>query len=198
MIKIQFKLPRKLFVACSGGADSMAALSFLTKNHDVTVAYFNHGTDFGNKSEHWIEEYCRKENLKLVKSTITREKSTEESQEEYWRNERYAWLNSLPGEVVTAHHLDDCVETWVWSAMHGNGKIIPYRNKNVIRPFRLTEKNEFVSWVNRKNIEYLDDPSNSDTKYMRNYIRNDVMPHILKINPGIKKTIYKKVMATGV
>jgi tRNA(Ile)-lysidine synthase len=193
MIKIQGKLLRSLFLACSGGSDSMAALSFLRNNHDITVAFFNHGNEFDEFSEQWMRDYCNREQLKFVTARITREKHKQESVEEYWRNERYQWLHSLPGEVVTVHHLDDCVETWVWSSMHGEGRLIGYRKQNVIRPFRLNEKAELLNWVVRKKVEYIEDPGNQNQNFMRNYIRHSVMPHILKINPGIKKTIIKKL-----
>lgn len=193
MIKIQGKLPRSLFLACSGGSDSMAALSFLRNNHDITVAFFNHGNEFDEFSEQWMRDYCNREQLKFVTARITREKHKQESVEEYWRNERYQWLHSLPGEVVTVHHLDDCVETWVWSSMHGEGRLIGYRKQNVIRPFRLNEKAELLNWVVRKKVDYIEDPGNQNQNFMRNYIRHLVMPHILKINPGIKKTIIKKL-----
>jgi len=95
--------------------------------------------------------------------------------------------------VVTCHHLDDCVETWVWSSMHGTGKIIPYRRNGVIRPFRTTRKRQLELWAAMHNVPYLEDDSNADVCYTRNYIRHEMMPHVLRVNPGIHKTIAKKV-----
>jgi tRNA(Ile)-lysidine synthase len=43
------------------------------------------------------------------------------------------------------------------------------------------------------NVPWIEDDSNADTCYARNYIRHEMMPHVLKINPGIHKTIAKKV-----
>lgn len=197
MIKLQGKLPREIVLACSGGVDSMAALDFLRKNHRVTVAYFNHRTEHGTEAGRWLREQCRTK----FKDVRYRERVLEGwcpkglSKEEWWRNERYKWFHTsfLGQTVVTAHHLDDCVETWVWSSMHGEGKIIPYRNKNVIRPFRMTRKRDFELWANLKNVEYVEDDSNTDTCYTRNYIRHEMMPHVLRVNPGIHKTICKKV-----
>ena len=57
MIKLQGKLPRKIYVACSGGIDSMAALDFLKRNHDVFVLYFNHGTHHGMKAMKFLDKY---------------------------------------------------------------------------------------------------------------------------------------------
>ena len=77
--------------------------------------------------------------------------------------------------------------------MHGNGKIIPYANKNVIRPFRLNRKKELQLWANLNNVSYIEDKTNTDTRHTRNYIRHEMMPNVLRINPGIHKTIAKKV-----
>ena len=52
MIKLACKIPKKVVLACSGGRDSMSALEFLVKGRrDVTVAYFNHGTDHGDDAQ---------------------------------------------------------------------------------------------------------------------------------------------------
>ena len=195
MIKIQGKLPREVYVACSGGVDSMAVVDFLRNNHSVNVVHFDHGTQHSKEVGQFIINYCWENNLPLMHGRITRERKRDESQEEYWRNERYRFFSTINADIITCHHLDDCVETWVWSSMHGTGKIIPYRNKNVIRPFRLTRKRDFELWADLKNVPHIEDDSNADTCYTRNYIRHEMMPHVLRVNPGIHKTIAKKVKA---
>ena len=78
--------------------------------------------------------------------------------------------------------------------MHGTGKIIPYsRNDRILRPFRLTRKRDLELWANLKSVPYIEDDSNADTCYTRNYIRHEMMPHVLRVNPGIHKVISKKV-----
>ena len=200
MIKLQGKLPRDIVLACSGGVDSMAALDFLRRNHRVTVAHFNHLTVHGIETARWLREEMRTKyrDVKYREGCIENvEVPKGISQEEHWRNERYKWFHGPMWKgctVVTCHHLDDCVETWVWSSMHGTGKIIPYRNKNVIRPFRLTRKRDFQLWADLKAVPHIEDDSNTDTCYTRNYIRHEMMPHVLQVNPGIHKTVAKKVM----
>jgi len=44
-----------------------------------------------------------------------------------------------------------------------------------------------------KNIPWIEDDTNTDTCYTRNYIRHEMLPHVLNVNPGIHKTIAKKV-----
>jgi tRNA(Ile)-lysidine synthase len=197
MIKLQGKVPRKVYVACSGGVDSMAALDFLKRKHDVFVLHFNHGTDYGFKALEFVSNYCADNDIGFLTNVTgqEREKQARESQEEYWRSIRYDWLERCTErQIVTAHHLDDCVETWVWSSMHGTGKIIPYsRNERVLRPFRSTRKRDLELWANLNNVPYIEDDSNKDTCYTRNYIRHEMMPNVLRVNPGIHKTIAKKV-----
>ena len=180
MITIQGKIPRKVVLACSGGVDSMAIANFLSANHDLTLHFVHHGTETSRIAYDFLNEYRTKNKIPFWVDFIYDEKPERESQEEFWRN----------------HHLDDCVETWIWSSLNGTGKIIPYRNLNVIRPFRTTKKQDLIDWAQRKGVSWVEDKSNSDPKYMRNYIRHELMPHALKVNPGIQKTILKKVERT--
>jgi tRNA(Ile)-lysidine synthase len=194
MIKILGSLPKKVYVACSGGSDSMAILDFLVRGkREVTVAHFNHNTPFGRFAEKFVKGYCRKNNIKLVVGQIQREKLDKESWEEYWRNERYRFFESLDGPVITAHHLDDVVEWWTFTSFHGNPRLIPYQNNKTIRPFLSTSKEEIWNWVDRKSVPYVTDPGNFDEKYMRSLIRKNIIPEALKVNPGLRKVIKKKI-----
>jgi tRNA(Ile)-lysidine synthase len=193
MIKIQTKLPRSLTIACSGGVDSMAVVDFLKRKHDVSMLFVHHGTTTSQEAYGFLKSYSETTGIPLNVYYIDSVLPKGVSQEEHWRNERYKIFHRVDGPVITAHHLDDCVETWIWSSMHGMGKIIPYSNQNVIRPFRLTSKNEFAKWCTRNDVPWVEDNSNNDIKYMRNYIRHEVMPVVSVINPGIKKVIKKKV-----
>lgn len=197
MIKIQGKIPRDITVACSGGVDSMAIVDFLSRNHNVSILFVDHGTAASEEAHEAIFQFNQVIETPFEShfAEIDTEVPKGVSQEEHWRNERYKIFHAWPRPIITCHHLDDCVETWVWSSMHGQGKIIPYRNKNVIRPFRLTRKADLIRWAKNNDITWTEDKSNSDTKYTRNYIRHEMMPHVLRVNPGIHKTISKKVEA---
>lgn len=204
MLQIQGKLPRDINVACSGGVDSMAVVDFLQQNHNVNILFFNHDTETSAEALEFLEEYINKKNreyrsgpigttLTLEIGNIERLRKKDESQEEYWRNERYRFLHSRNEPVVSCHHLDDCVETWIWSSLHGEGKIIPYSNQNVVRPFLLNKKAEFVNWCRRHHVPWVEDASNEDTCYMRNFIRHEMLQKALVVNPGLHKVVAKKV-----
>lgn len=198
MIEIQGKLPRKVYVACSGGVDSMAIADFLMNNHEVEILFFDHGDDIAIDEKEFLQEYFKSKKIVLHIGDITRERGKNESKEEYWRNERYKYLNQFDdAPVITCHHLDDCVETWIWSCLNGEGKIIPYSNQNVIRPFRLNRKSKFTDWCRNRNVPWIEDWSNNDTKFMRNFIRHELMQKALVVNPGLHKVIAKKVKENG-
>ena len=93
--------------------------------------------------------------------------------------------------------MDDCVETWLMSSFHGNPKLIPYkRNDRIYRPFLMTERKEISNYADRHGVDYIEDPSNASFNYMRNHIRHNIVPLVLKVNPGIRKTIRKKLFET--
>jgi len=194
MIKLQGKLPRNVYVAASGGLDSMVALDFLRRAHDVTVLTFDHGSEYHVKARNLLGRYCADYNIQIIDGRISNiEKPGDLSLEEYWRNERYAFFSNYSEPVITAHHLDDILETWLWSSCHGLGKIIPYANQNVIRPFRLNTKAELLKWADKFQVPFLEDKSNSDTRFMRNYIRHNLVNHALHVNPGLYKVLRKKI-----
>lgn len=199
MIKIQGKLPRTVYLACSGGVDSMAALDFLRRNHTVHVLHFDHGTGHGERAKSFVERYCREHLIPMHFGKTVGTIPPGPSKEEWWREQRYAFLDKFQHwPVITCHHLDDCVETWVWSSMHGTGKWIPYRRNNVIRPFRLTRKRDLEMWCNINNVPWIEDDSNENIHYTRNYVRHEMMPHVLRVNPGIHKTIKKKMLEENI
>jgi tRNA(Ile)-lysidine synthase len=193
MITLLVPLPKQLTVAFSGGVDSCAAVDFLSRKHDVTCAFFHHGTENSERAYEFVANFCSDRRLSLIFARISEPDVPKGiSQEEHWRDQRYTFLRTL-GPVITAHHLDDCVETYIHSALNGTPKVIPMIRNNVLRPFLTTRKSELISWCQRHDVPWIEDASNQDSKYMRNYIRNELMPHALRVNPGLH-TLVKKVV----
>lgn len=196
MIRILGKIPEKVTVACSGGVDSMAFVHFLVQGkRDVSLAYFNHDTAHSRKAEDFVKSFAQKNNLKLDIGKVKGSRN-KRSLEEFWRDERYSFFDSLNADfLLTCHHLDDCVETWLMTSFHGQGRLIPYqRSDNIYRPFLLTDKRSIIDYASRKGVQWVEDPSNQHTNFMRNHVRKNIMPHVLKVNPGIRKTIRKKLL----
>lgn len=196
MIHLACKIPIKVAIAVSGGRDSMACLDFLRKGKkEITVLHFNHGTAHAADAERAVREYCNKWSIQLKVGMISGAPENGQSMEDFWRKSRYAWFESTGHEtIVTCHHLDDAVEWWVMTSLKGNPKAIPVKREKFIRPFLSTTRDDLIWWAEKEGIQWSQDPSNDDTDYDRNYIRHTMMPHILRINPGIRKTVLGRVM----
>lgn len=192
MLKLLYPIPKHITVAFSGGVDSCAVVDFLSRKHNVTCAFFHHGTEDSERANQFVARFCTERNIPLLWGQCRTAKSKEESKEEYWRRERYDFLTEL-GPVITCHHLDDCVETYVMSSLHGTAKVIPLFRNNIIRPFLTTPKSEFISWCERHTVEWCEDLSNDNTDFTRNYVRKYLLPHAYHVNPGLRTTVKKIV-----
>jgi tRNA(Ile)-lysidine synthase len=193
MIKLLGKIPDNSILALSGGLDSMVALDFILRKRKIEVAFFNHGTGECNWAQNFVEDFCLFNNLVLHKKRIdSDERPKGLSTEEHWRNSRYEWLHSFDQPVITAHHLDDMLETYLYGALHGTPKFIPYSKNNVIRPFLLNKRSDMEEWATKNNVDWYEDKSNESTMFMRNFIRQNIVPNALHVNPGIHKIIRKK------
>jgi tRNA(Ile)-lysidine synthase len=196
MIKIIGKIPHQVTVACSGGVDSMVVVHFLLQGKKkIDLAYFNHDTLHSRNAEHFVKTFANKHKLNLVIGRVKGNRG-KKSLEEFWRDERYDFFSSIGSEfIITCHHLDDALETWLMSSFHGNPKLVPYkRYPNIYRPFLLTEKSTLRAYALRKKVDWIEDPSNNHPHFMRNYVRHNIISHVLKVNPGIRKVIRKKLI----
>lgn len=183
-------------VACSGGYDSMAVLKFFCRGGwKPQVIHVDHGT--GNSAAvtpvmKLVEEYGLNLRVYTINNSI---KNPKESWEEFWRNQRMAIFN-MEGTppVITGHNLDDAMETWVFGAINGQPKLIPYNTGNIYRPFLLTKKSDLYDFAVYNDVPWFEDKSNTDTKYSRNRIRHNIIPEVFKVNPGFHTVILKKYL----
>ena len=198
MIRLACSVPKKVVLACSGGRDSMSVLEFLVRGRrEITVAYFNHDTPHGEDAESFLHEFCDRQKLPLVCGYYTNKNETEKPTESTWRTARYHFLSQFDDPVITAHHLDDVVEWWIFSSTRGNPNLIPIQREGVkvIRPFLLSRQRT----LHDKFCEYphIEDPTNVEIVHTRNFIRHEIVPRMLKINPGLHNTIKNLYSSTG-
>ena len=186
------KIPKSVYLCCSGGVDSMTMLFKLLKmRRDVTVLYFNHNTQHGKEAEHFLHEFCKERNLTLHIGTYYGVEKTEEA----WRNARYKFFSFFKDKpILTAHTLCDNIETYIMSDIKGTAKFIPYQRDNIIRPLLLVTKDEIKQYAEKNKVVWIEDPSNSTSNYDRNKIRNEVIPVLKQINPGLEKTFYYRCL----
>ena len=110
------------------------------------------------------------------------------------RELRYRWFQELSEEnnfdyILTAHHADDNLETFLINLTRGSGLEgftgIPKQNKNIIRPLLVFSRKEIETYANENELNWREDKSNNSTKYLRNKIRHQVVPVLKEINPSL-------------
>lgn len=196
MIKFLGELPKDVYIAVSGGIDSMVILDFLSiPSRNIHVLHFNHETKYAKIAELLVRAHCENKNIPLSIGNIKSKKKARESQEEYWRKERYNFFSNFTDKkIITCHHLCDQVENYLFTMLNGKEMLIPYSRDNFIRPFLVTKKKSLIDWANNKNVSYASDPSNKNTKFMRNFIRHELLPMAKVVNPGLEKIVFKKTL----
>jgi tRNA(Ile)-lysidine synthase len=172
----------------------MTMLSFLINaSYKPLVLYFNHGTKHGKNAEKFIVDFCTKNELRYYTGQVCGNKPKGRSEEDWWREQRYKFLDKFEGPIATAHHLNDVAETYLFGALNGTPKLIPECRGKFIRPMLETSKQEIEKWAEKWNVKYIQDPSNYKNNHRRNVIRNEMMPIVDQINPGFLKVIKKKL-----
>ncbi len=188
-----------LIVACSGGVDSMCLMNAVLKvGARFEVAHVNfklRGEDSELDStsvKKWCEEknvVCHVKHLPADQEALRKGDGVQEAA----RRLRYAWFEQLREErgasvIAVAHHLKDQTETLLINLLRAVspsslGAMSP-RNANVIRPFLSWSQEDIEDWVDIDRVPFREDLSNKSNKYLRNRIRNEVLPLLESIRPG--------------
>ena len=189
-------IPPRCYLAFSGGADSLGALGFLLNGRrDVELLHFNHGTTLSHLFQERCEKIADDLGLKIHIDGLSRHAHSplNRSLEDWWRECRYGFLDRFDSSpVITAHHLDDCMETHVFNSLHGKPGNIGVTRGNVIRPFLRFRRDHLRTFI-PEGVKPFEDPSNYDLRFMRNRIRSRVLPELLQINPGLHKVVLRSM-----
>ena len=199
MIKLYKSLPKELYVACSGGVDSVALALFLkASGRKVNLVHYNHPDDpFAETEEQFVSELLSKYNfdgkISSFHAPIPRDGL---SKEVWWRENRLAFFRSIGKPILTGHHLDDALEWYLLSLIKtGNGYLMQYESECTLKPLLMTRKVDLIRRITNTYPEqtWLDDPTNDDPEFNdRNFLRINVLPGILRLNPGFHKKIIAK------
>lgn len=194
---------KKFLLAVSGGADSMV-LSHLyrflesaqnDKGLEFQVAHVNYhfrGED-SNLDQKLVEKFCSENHIKFHLKDISDEEKLKMKSLQNWAREiRYDFFFRILEEenldyIVTAHHLNDELETFIINLSRGSGikglSGIPKNENRILRPLLKFSKQEIYDFAKENNIDYREDKSNEKDDYLRNKIRNQLTPKILEIFP---------------
>ncbi len=185
--------------AVSGGADSMALLwgTYLLKDKlgiTLTAAHFDHGLrgEESRRDAEFVRDFCRGYNIPLTMGSgqvVAGSKGLEAAA----RDARYAFLNTLPGKIATAHTADDNAETVLMHLVRGTGLkglggIAPVNGK-LIRPMLGITRQQVEAFLNEYHIPHIEDSSNDTDAFLRNRLRHHVMPLLKAENPRLAENL---------
>lgn len=166
----------KLILAVSGGVDSMALLAMYA-HADIVVAHVDHGTRASSAEDaDFVRQKCQELGVKFYETKL---ELGEGVSEELARQKRYEFLKTIQekegGTLCTAHHLDDVLESIAINLIRGTGwrGLTPFYGDELVRPFIITKmwKRDVLKFAGEQNICFRQDPTNYETDYLRNRVR---------------------------
>ena len=207
-INFPFLKDKKLLIAISGGVDSVVlAHLFSELNFNISLAHCNF--QLREKESNLDEEFVKLLSQKTSNQIFTIKFDTEKfaSKNKFSiqiaaRELRYNWFQKIIKKhsfdyVLTAHHADDNLETFLINLTRGSGLDgftgIPKINGNIVRPLLAFSREEILAYAKTNTIDWREDASNATTKYIRNKIRHKVLPVLKEINPNLLETFAKTI-----
>ena len=180
-------------LAISGGVDSMVLANlFLINNLKFSIAHCNfqlRGKE-SDDDELFINKWCSEKDIKLYNKKFTTEdycKNNKLTIQMGARELRYEWFRELIDKekhdfIVTAHHIDDQLETFIINSIRGTGIDglvgIPDKINKIVRPLLMISKDQIIEYSKVNKINYREDSSNDKEDYLRNKIRHSVIPYL--------------------
>ncbi|MCX7954458.1 MAG: tRNA lysidine(34) synthetase TilS [Bacteroidales bacterium] len=186
-----FNHNNKLLIGISGGVDSIV-LSYVLKklNYDIILAHCNFKLrgEESDEDENFVLQFAKNLNIKIhckAFNTYLYSKEKKISIQEAARELRYNYFNYLLIKykydyILTAHNYNDNIETFFINLFRSTGieglKGIPLKSDKIIRPLIFINRSEILEYANENNLKWREDSSNYTDKYLRNAIRNRLIP----------------------
>jgi len=197
---------KRVLLGYSGGVDSHVLLYELKRVaslHRTTIIALHGNHKMAPKSDQWEQhcrQVCQKIGVEFRSQRLSVDFNRTGGRESILREARYAWFKSVmnPGDVLaTAHHLDDQVETVLFRLLRGSGVrglagISPARKWNMgelYRPFRDLWRSDILAFAEHHRLEWVEDESNRDESFDRNFLRERLIPILRTRWPGSPVTI---------
>tara|TARA_B100001250_G_scaffold408582_1_gene431249 strand:- start:598 stop:1902 length:1305 start_codon:yes stop_codon:yes gene_type:complete len=209
---IKVNTDSKILLAVSGGVDSMVLLDLFEKAHsNFSVAHSNfclRGKE-SDKDQEFIKLISESRGIECFIQKFNTEEYAKENNisiQMAARELRYSWFQKICQQynfdfIATAHHMNDSVETLLINLIRGTGFAglhgIKEIENNIIRPIITLRKEDLIQYAKDNNVEYREDSSNKDEKYIRNKIRNQIIPIMKDINPSVISSVGKTISRIG-
>ena len=188
-----------LFVGFSGGLDSKVLLHNLMREPTLagklSAVHVHHGlSPYADEWRAHCEVFCADHSIPLIVRHVVLNKSA--NIEEQARIARYDAFSSLvdeQGALLLAHHADDQAETVLLQLMRGAGvdglaamsSIKPWLNSVILRPYLQYSRAALEAYAIKHQLNWIEDDSNQDIAFSRNYLRHQVMPLLRARWPGV-------------
>jgi tRNA(Ile)-lysidine synthase len=203
-----------IIIGVSGGVDSMTLLYILENlgMYKIVIAHFDHQLRWteSDADRLFVSKYAQSKNREYrecIMDIRTWSWKANESIESFARKKRYEFFLSLYREygataILTAHHLDDRLETAVfhllrWTSISGIASLKKiwyfHDHTRVIRPLLGMEKREIREYAELHHIPFREDSSNQSDLYTRNKIRNTIFPKFSEINQHFRRSLSRFV-----
>ncbi len=201
---------RPIILAYSGGVDSQVLLEILFQlqqqqkiTSSIEVCHVNHGLSANAMQwQHFAKQQCQQRNLPLTIHQLKITRQNQQSLEQLAREARYQVFNQQAEKleqamVLTGHHQDDQAETFLLALKRGAGikglaamqKVTQRKNFLLVRPLLNISRQTIVDFAQAYQLTWVEDESNLDESFDRNFIRHQVMPLLTQRWPAIKTTI---------
>lgn len=203
-----FSKDDRILLALSGGVDSVVLAELLLElGYTFSAAHCNFHLrgEESNRDAEFVIKWAERKKVKLFVQDFDTYAYMQEkgiSLEMAARELRYSWFENLMQEnqfdyLLTAHHADDSAETFFINLLRGTGiaglhGILP-KNGNIIRPLLFATRKSILDYAELKNIQFVEDSTNSETKFLRNKIRHRVIPMLKEISPDFDSIIRKNI-----
>ena len=189
-------------VGLSGGVDSMVLLNVLfqlkTKlNLKLNAIHIHHG--LSKNADHWCEvclDECKKLGVDFSQKNINIDNSEGIGIEAAARKARYQMLHQLSDEfLATAHHQNDQAETLMLQLLRGSGlkglASMPLfdKERRLWRPFLKISRDAIEEYAKNNNVRFVEDESNQNTEFDRNFLRLEIFPRLIKRFPQTIKSL---------
>jgi tRNA(Ile)-lysidine synthetase-like protein len=180
--------------------DSMALLHLLSKNPDVELisAHFDHGIRQDSHKEAQLVSSTAQElglNFELGKGYLGKTASEDTARQARYKFLRQAQDKYKADGIITAHHQDDLIETAFINLLRGTGRkglASMILNDSILRPLLRYKKSQIITYAIKNGLDWIEDSTNKEEIYLRNYIRSNLMPSLTaKQRSSIIKNIDK-------
>ncbi len=197
-----------LGIGVSGGSDSMVLLHYLNEikeklDIDIVAITVDHGLRDASDSDcQFVIDYCRQNRIRCHKFSVDAAKTAKEKGigiEQAAREVRYGVFEALikkgiVDKIALAHHQADQAETILLHILRGAGisgaSGMEYQRDNIyIRPMLDLPKEDVLKYAYTNGINFVEDETNSDSSYSRNFIRNKIMPMLRKRWPAVDQNL---------